>query len=480
METLTENRNNNHGSHIMEEQQAFHNEKETLRAILNSLAEGVIVADTDGKFLFFNPVAEKILGIGSKNVTPAEWTSVYGCYYPDKITPYPSELLPLARAIRGEEVINELIFIKNPERHEGVYINVSASPLRDIKDSIRGGTVVFQDITERIQAEKVLKQTEEQLKAQFNGFPIPIYIWQHVKNDFVLIDYNTAAEVFTRGGITKLLGIKFDKMYANSPDIQADFLRCFNERISINREMSYRLQSTGESKKLNVSYVFVPPDLIVVHTEDVTERKKTEEERRKLSNAVEQTADSVVITNKKGLIEYVNRAFESTAGYSREEAVGQTPRILKSGKHYRPFYKNLWEKINSGQPYRGTVINKKKNGEIYLADQTITPMKDDDGNITNFVSVLKDITELKKQQEQQFRLSIAREVQQKLYNETASVPGFDIAGAAYPAVETGGDYFDFITMPDGCLWIAVGDVTGPRYRSGADNGGNAGLFASIC
>ncbi|MFQ5865344.1 MAG: SpoIIE family protein phosphatase, partial [bacterium] len=144
----------------------------------------------------------------------------------------------------------------------------------------------------------------------------------------------------------------------------------------------------------------------------------------------------------------------------REEALGQTPRILKSGRHGKPFYKNLWSRISSGKPYRGTIINKKKNGELYWSEQTITPMKDDDGNITNFVSVLKDITELKKNQEQECRLRIAREVQQRLYPTTVSVPGLDIAGVAYPADETGGDYFDFISIPDGSLWIAVGDVSG--------------------
>jgi PAS domain S-box-containing protein len=198
---------------------------------------------------------------------------------------------------------------------------------------------------------------------------------------------------------------------------------------------------------------------------DITQRRLTESDLRKLSKAIEQTADSVVITNKQGVIEYVNPAFGKTTGYSRDESLGHTPQILKSGKHDTAFYKNLWNTITNGQPYRGTIINKKKNGELYWAEQTITPMKDDDGNINNFVSVLKDITELKKQHKQEFFLGIAREVQQRLYPETVSVPGFDIAGVTYPAVETGGDYFDFILMPDGSLWIAVGDVTGHGFAA---------------
>ena len=311
--------------------------EKTQRAVLNSLAEGVIITDKGGKFLFFNQAAERILGIGSKNASPAEWASVYGCYYPDKITLYPPEQLPLAQAMRGKVISSELVFIKNSERPKGVYISISASPLKGTDGLVSGGTIVFRDVTESM-------QNEEQLK--------------------------------------------------------------------------------------------------------------------KLSNAVEQTADSVVLANKQGVIEYVNPAFEKTTGYTREEALGQTPRILKSGMHDRSFYKKLWGELLSGNSYRGTIINRKKNGQLYWSEQTITPIKDKNGNITNFVTVMKDITELKEKHEQDARLRVAREIQQRLLRSDISVPGFDIAGATYPAVETSGDYFDFIPLSDGCFGMVIGDVLG--------------------
>ena len=196
---------------------------------------------------------------------------------------------------------------------------------------------------------------------------------------------------------------------------------------------------------------------------DITEfyraRDKIEVYER-LHTALEQTADSVIITNRRGIIEYVNPAFETTTGFSREEAIGNTPQLLKSGKQDEAFYRNLWSQILQGQPFRGTIVNRRKDGSHYWAQQTITPMRDKDGNITHFVSVLKDITDLIERKEQEARLLLAREVQQRFYGVSASVPGYDIAGAAYPAEETGGDYFDFIKMPDGRLCIAVGDVCG--------------------
>jgi len=124
--------------------------------------------------------------------------------------------------------------------------------------------------------------------------------------------------------------------------------------------------------------------------------KGTEQLLATLSSAVEQTADHVIITDTNGVIEYVNRAFEDLTGYSREEAVGKTPRILKSGQHGAAFYERLWKTILSGDVFRGVLINRTKDGRRYYEAKTITPIKDRTGRITHFVSTGKDITELQK------------------------------------------------------------------------------------
>jgi PAS domain S-box-containing protein len=201
---------------------------------------------------------------------------------------------------------------------------------------------------------------------------------------------------------------------------------------------------------------------------DITEQKRIEAEAGRsretitlLSQAVEQTADSVVITDRVGTIEYVNPAFEATTGFLRSEAIGRTPRILKSSMHDAEFHRLMWEQILDGKTFRGTLVNRKKSGEVYWTEQTITPIKDSAGLITHFVSVLKDITRLRKQQEHELQLKMARDVQQRFYNGlTMSTQGFDIACAAYPAVETGGDYLDVFSMPDGRICLGIGDVSG--------------------
>jgi len=129
---------------------------------------------------------------------------------------------------------------------------------------------------------------------------------------------------------------------------------------------------------------------------DITEQKKNEKSLRQLSNAIEQTADMVVITDIKGTIEYVNPAFETILGYTKYEAIGENLRVLKSGKHYDDFYKNMWETINLGHVWQGSLINKTKSGELINEEMTISPILDSVGVITNFVAIKKDITGQKK------------------------------------------------------------------------------------
>jgi PAS domain S-box-containing protein len=125
-------------------------------------------------------------------------------------------------------------------------------------------------------------------------------------------------------------------------------------------------------------------------------RQRSDVALRKLSHAIEQAADQLVITNKDGAIEYVNPAFERLTGYSAAEVIGQTPRLLKSGLHESAFYQELWQTIMAGKVFRATFINRKKNGELYYQEETITPVTNHNGVITHFVSTGRDITERKK------------------------------------------------------------------------------------
>jgi len=311
---------------------------DVLASAVQCIDDGVVIVDSEGRFLFVNEAAERIVGVGVVDAPPSEWASAYGCYLPDKVTPYPSELLPLARAMRGEHVREADIFIRNAENPSGVWISVNSSPLYDEAGELHGGVIVFRD---------------------------------------------------------------------------------------------------------------------------ATARKRSEGTVQRLSEAVERTTDSVFITDADGRIEYVNPAFEATTGYAREEALGRRPSILKSGKHDREHYERLWTHILAGKVHTGATINRKKSGELFRAEQTITPIRDEAGNLTHFVSLLRDVTEQRKAAERAVEMRLAREVQQNLYpSRPFVIDGLDVAGDALPADDTCGDYFDFIPMSNGSVAIAIGDVSG--------------------
>lgn len=342
---------------------------ESMRSILDGLSEGVIVAGPDGRLIEFNSSAERVLGIELEEIGPAEWTSACGCYMVDKVTPWRREELPLIRAMRGETTGDELIYIRNPMRPEGLWIIASGRPLRGPSDELAGGIVTFRDASDQMRAIEGVQQ----------GWLSP------------------SATV------------------PPSPNWSLDELSAYFTKF----RQSYDL----------------------------------------LASVVMQTADSILITDPSGAIEFVNPGFERTTGYSWHEAIGQNPRILQSGHHDRQFYAQMWGQISRGGHFRGTILNRRKDGDLFWSEQTISPVRDAEGNILQYVSVLKDITALREKHEQDVQLQIAQRVQQGLYPRPISVPGLDIHGAVMPADQTGGDYFDII-VSDGYVWIAIGDVSG--------------------
>lgn len=194
---------------------------------------------------------------------------------------------------------------------------------------------------------------------------------------------------------------------------------------------------------------------------DITARQQAADERERLSRAIAQTADAVVITDRKGVIEYVNPAFEAMTGYTLQEARGQTPRLLRSGEHPPEFYARLWRTILAGEVFRGAMTNRRKDGRTYAAEQTISCIRGAGGEVTHFISVSKDMTTHNRLRRREVEFELAAAVQRRLFPRACPpVPGLEVAGRAVPAEETSGDTYDFVARPDGALLLVVGDVAG--------------------
>lgn len=161
---------------------------------------------------------------------------------------------------------------------------------------------------------------------------------------------------------------------------------------------------------------------VVGSARDVTLAKETENQLRKLSQAVEQSPVSVVITNQDGSIEYVNPKFTSITGYTLEDVIGHNPRVLKSETHSPEYYKELWQAITSGNEWHGEFHNRKKNGELFWEAASISPIINSDGKITHYVAVKEDVTNRKILESDLLCNSLFRELLMEISSDFINIP----------------------------------------------------------
>ena len=131
---------------------------------------------------------------------------------------------------------------------------------------------------------------------------------------------------------------------------------------------------------------------LAIQARHVTELQQQQESARLFIAAIDQSSESIFLADSKGTILYVNRSFEETSGYSRDELIGQTPRLLKSGQHSPAFYKHMWATLLRGEVYRSQLVNRRKDGSLYQEEAHIAPVRNAQGKITSFISVKTNIT----------------------------------------------------------------------------------------
>ncbi len=249
---------------------------------------------------------------------------------------------------------------------------------------------------ERNNAEERLRASEKQFRSIFAGSPVSIMI--HDRETGEIIDANPTA--CAMHGFDSVEELQANNFWLPPPYSLADalhFIRMAARHGVQQTEWLSRRRDGG----LFWAQVHLSPitingvERVLATTIDISKLKNNEEQLRKLSQAVEQSPASVVITDLQGTIEYVNRKFSAITGYSLSEALGKNPRILKSKNTPSALYEQLWQTITAGGEWKGEFQNRKKNGEHYWELASISPIKDHNDTITHYLALKEDISERK-------------------------------------------------------------------------------------
>lgn len=359
--------------------------------LLQSINDAVYILDRQGNVVQTNDTFCKMLGYSSKELLQLNARDYNASWNEQKI-------LSTIDKLSNEAETFELIH----RRKDGTTFDaeISAKGIR-----INGENYLLcisRDITERKKFQNLIRESEKKFRALFENAYDPILLID-IKS-FRILDCNPAAEKLFGKNKSQIIHSLLEEL---SPEVQHN-----NEKSEelINFYLNKALKGettifewcfeTSDKKILTEGNLYKVDingnSLLQLIIRDITEKRKSEEQLKMLSISINQSSSAVIITDVNGNIDYVNDTFTKLTGYSKEEVIGENPRFLKSGYTAKETYKELWEKILAGENWEGEFLNKRKDGTLYWEYARISPVKNENGVITNFIGIKDDITQLKK------------------------------------------------------------------------------------
>lgn len=373
---------------------------------------GVTVTDFDGKIIYTNPAEADMHGYTVEELIGKEARILA----PEHTHQMPDKSLLKKAGTKKRELINL--------RKDGSSLPVflTTDVVRDASGEPIGFVSICEDITERKQAEEALLKAHDARLSIMKELQLEIKERKKMETQLrkltVTVEQNPATIIITdpKGKIeyvnpefTLSSGFSAEETIGENPRIlksgsQSDeFYAELWETITAGRTWKGDFQNKKKNGELYWESASISPirddngdivNFVGIKT-DVTERVNNESRLRKLSNAIDQSLEMVMITDLKGVIEYVNPAVTNVTGYTREEIIGKNSSILKSGVHTPEFYQSMWTEIAKGKRWHGVMVNRKKSGDLYHEEMSISPVKDDKGTVTHYVAIKSDITKRK-------------------------------------------------------------------------------------
>lgn len=380
-------------------QMSLLNSESRLSTLIETIPDLVWLKDPDGVYLACNHKFERMYGAKEAEIAGKDDYDFVDKELADSFRAHDKAAMAAGKPTMNEE---EVTFADDGHRE---LLETIKTPLLGTDGKLIGVLGIARNITERKQAEQKLLKQDELLNemgrmANIGGWEFDVINGEGAWTDQVahIHDLNPAEVISRDLGLSVYHGKHFKTINA-----------AINEAIEQGRPYDLELEMVtvkGNAKWVRtIGHPVLDGNKVVKirgSFQDITRQKKIEQERKraeeelsKLAQAVEQSPESIVITNLKTEIEYVNEAFIQTSGYTRQEVLGKNPRFLKSGNTPPENYTNMWNCLSRGQTWKGELFNRKKNGDEFIEFAIITPLRQADGTFSHYVAVKEDITSKK-------------------------------------------------------------------------------------
>ena len=365
------------------------------RSLVESSTSIIAMFDLEGVAIFVNDLASRLVGLTPEQALKKKFS--LQDIFPDNRKHQVDE--DIAAIVRTRKGINEEVHVELGGRE--FYFKSSMQPVFNEKNEVYAVLLNATDITDQKVNELKIKQSEANFRNLFFDSPQAYVIIQ----DGIFVDCNRASEILMESKREELIGISPDEI---SPEFQP------NGRRSTEMAMEY-IENAIRLGHIEFEWTHIRPDgkeflaeinlmmseyngkpSVLVLWRDISDEKRNQKVVQQLSQIVNQSPVSIIMTDIHGHIEYINKATTNNLGYSFEDVKGLNPSIWKSGNTDLSEYEQLWETALSGKKWRGEFLNKRKDGELIYESSTVFPIFDSNQTITNLVAIQEDITERKK------------------------------------------------------------------------------------